>query len=175
MPKIAEKINRFNAYIGTTDAKNKLAGIADEVTLPDFKEMSETLNLAGMGGEIDSPSVGSFESAQIEISFSNISSEMFRLVMDDSVSLILRGAQEELDPGTLKKRFIGRTVTVKGMTKDFDLGKLKKGGYGEPKIVKEVVYYKDEHDGKTILEIDKFNDVYTVNGVNKMADISKLI
>ena len=175
MAKIAEKINRFNAYVGTTDAKNKLAGITDEVTLPDFKEMSESLNLAGMGGEIDSPSVGNFESAQTEIPFSNISREMFRLVMDDSVPLILRSAQEELDTGTLKKGFIGRAITVKGMTKEVDYGKLKKGGYGEPKIIKEIVYYKDEYDGETVTEIDKFNNVYIVNGVNKMADISRLI
>ncbi len=175
MAKIAEKINRFNAYVENSDAKNKLAGITEEVTLPDFKEMSESLNLAGMGGEIDSPTVGNFESAQIEIPFSNISSEMFRLVVDDSVPLILRSAQEELDTSTLKKGFIGRVVTVKGMTKEVDYGKLKKGGYGEPKVVKEIVYYKDEHNGKTIAEIDKFNNVYVVNGVDMMKDISKLI
>lgn len=175
MSKIAEKINRFNVYVESSTAANKLAGVTSEVTLPDFKEKSESLDLAGVGGDIDSPSIGSFESVTMEIPFSNISSDMLKLVADDSKAIILRSAQEELDTGSLTRSMIGRTITVKGMTKETDFGKLKKGGYGEPKVVKEVVYYKDEYNGSTLVEIDKFNNVYNVNGKDMLSNINSLI
>ncbi len=173
--KIAEKINRFNVYVGKSEASNKLAGVTSEVTLVDFKEKSESLDLAGVGGDVDSPSIGSFESATMEIPFSNISEDMLKLVADDSQVIILRSAQEELDTSDLSRSMLGRTVTVKGMTKEIDFGKLKKGGYGEPKVVKEVVYYKDEYNGKTLVEIDKFNNIYKVNGKDMLQNINSLI
>ena len=172
---LAEKINRYNAYVGSSTTENKLAGITSEVTLPTFKEKSEELDLAGMGGDIDSPSIGSFESTEVEIPFSNISEQMMRLVTDDSQSIILRSAQEELYSSNLSRSLIGRTITMKGMTKEINFGKLKKGGYGEPSVKKELVYYKEEYNGQTIIEVDKFNNVYVVNGEDKLAGLADLI
>lgn len=173
--KIPEKINRFRAYVGTVTSANQLVGITAETTLPTFEMMSETLSLAGTNGEIDSPSPGQFKSATIEIGFSNISREMFELVADDSKALILRGPQETLDQATQGKGFVQRAVTCKGMTKSINYGKLKKGGYGEPSITKEVLYYKDEYDGTVVTEIDKLNDKWVVNGKNMMADIEEML
>lgn len=174
MSRIAEKNNLFNAYLGTVNAKNKLMGVTDEVTLPEFEMASETLSLAGMAGEIDSPSPGQTKSAQIEIPFTNISKEALRAVAD-SESIILRAAQEQLDTETLSKSTIGRIITVRGMTKSINYGKLKKGGYGNPSIKKEVIYYKDVLDGETITEVDKFNGKCMINGKNMMQDVEQYI
>lgn len=173
--KIAEKINRFNAYSDVVNAANKLAGVTAEVTLPEFEFTSETISLAGMAGEVDSPSKGQLKSAQIEIPFSNISKEMLGLLADDNASIILRAAQEQIDTETLQKTHIGRVITAKGMTKKVNYGKLIKGGYGNPSITKELIYYKDELDGEVLTEVDKFNGKYKVNGVDIMADIDELI
>lgn len=61
------------------------------------------------------------------------------------------------------------------MTKSINYGKLKKGGYGNPSIKKEVIYYKEEIDGEVITEIDKFNGKCIINGTNIMQDIENLI
>ncbi len=175
MNNIAEKINRFNCYLGSADAKDRLIGITDEVTLVNFEAMSETLSLAGMAGEIDSPSTGQFKSAQVELTFTNISEESLRAAADDSKAIILRSAQEVLNTETLAKSHVGRVTTIRGMTKSIDYGKLKKGGYGNPKIKKEVVYYKEELDGEVITEIDKINGKCVINGVDIAPDIESLI
>ena len=175
MNKIAEKIRLFNAYVGSVDSANKLVGITDEVTLPDFEMMSETLSLAGLPGEIDSPSTGQFKSAQVEITFSNISEEALRLAADDSKALILRGAQEQLEKESYGSSTIGRALTIKGLTKGINFGKLKKGGYGNPSIKKEVLYYQDKVGETVITEVDKLNAKYVVNGVDMMADVADLI
>lgn len=175
MSKIAEKINLFNCYVGSADAAHKIVGITDEVTLPTFDTASETLSLAGMAGEVDSPSPGQFKSAQFELTFSNISEEGMKIAAEDNKTIILRAAQEQLDTDTLEKTHIGRVITIKGMTKEINYGKLKKGGYGNPSIKKEIIYYKDELDGKVITEVDKFNGKSIVGGKNLMSDIENLI
>ena len=62
---IPEKINAYNVYKGG----KKLIGISDEVTLPDFEAMTETISGAGVLGEIDSPAIGLFGSQEMEIPF----------------------------------------------------------------------------------------------------------
>ncbi len=175
MSRIAEKINLFNAYLGSANAANKLIGVTDELTLPEFENMSETISLSGMAGEIDSPSPGQFKSAQIEITFTNISRDSMSAAADDSKTIILRAAQEQVDTESLSKKSLGRVITIKGMTKAVNFGKLKKGGYGNPSIKKELVYYKEEYDGEVITEIDKFNTVCIINGKNIMQEIESLI
>lgn len=172
---IPDKINNYNAYSGKASTANKLIGVTSEITLPNFEYMSETLNLAGMAGEIDSPTVGQLKSATIEIPFSNIAITSLKIAADDSAPLILRSAQEFIDPKKNKKSFKNRTITIRGMTKSVDYGKLKKGGYGEPKITKEITYYKEVVDDKTITEIDKFNGKVTIGGVDLTKDIEKYI
>lgn len=172
---IPEKISLFNAYVGSADAANKLAGVTDEITLPEFESMSESLSLAGMGGEVDSPSPGQFKSAQMEIPFSNISLSCLKTVADDSKPIVLKAAQEQINTDTLEKSYVGRTITIRGMTKKINYGKLKKGGYGNPSITKEVIYYKDQLGDEVLTEVDKFNGKAVINGVNLMQNVENLI
>ena len=92
-----------------------------------------------------------------------MSKEAFGIMCDDSTSIILKSVQEIFNTETLKKIHIVRTITIKGMTKGHDYGKLKKGGYGNPTIKKEVIYYKDQVGEDVIEEIDKFNGKAVIN------------
>ena len=173
---IPEKIGRFNVYSGAADAANKLLAVTSEVKLPTFTFMSETLNLSGMAGEIDSPAKGQLQSAQIQLTFSNISEQAMSVAADDSKPIILRAEQEFLDRTTNAKVMKSRVITIKGMTKEIDFGSLKKAGYGNPSITKEVTYYKDVVDGVTITEVDKINGTpFVINGVNMAAETDSMI
>lgn len=175
MPKIPDKINNFNVYADTADAANKILGVTDEVTLPNFEYMSETLNLAGFAGEIDSPTAGQLSSATMEIPFSNMSKEGMAIAAADNKKIILRSAQEFIDSTTRMKEYKNRTITVIGMTKAFNMGSLKKGGYGNPSVTKEITYYKDEIDGEVVTEVDKVNGVCRINGQDAVSGIADLV
>lgn len=168
---IPDKINNYNVYTGTATTANKLIGVTDETTLVKLESMSETLSLAGMAGEIDSPTVGQYKSMEIELGFSNIAKSSLKVAAEDNTPLIIRSAQEFIDPENGMKSFQNRTITIRGMTKSIDYGKLKKGGYGNPSIKKEVVYYKEVIDGETVTEIDKFNGKSIVGGVDQTKEI----
>ena len=100
MAKIHDKTNIFKAYYGVVNETARLAGVTDEMTLPNFENISETLNLAGMVGEVDSPSAGQYKSVTIDIPFTQVSKESFDIMCDDSTSIILKSAQEILDTET---------------------------------------------------------------------------
>lgn len=172
---IPDKINRFNAYRGTATEANKLLGVTSEITLPKFESMTETLSLSGMAGEIDSPTVGQYKSVTMDITFTNIDQASLQLAADDATPLILRSAQEFIDPVTRCKSYQNRTITVCGLTKAIDYGKLKKGGYGEPKITKEVTYYKEVINDEVVTEHDKFNGKSVIGGVDITKDIMNYI
>lgn len=57
---IPSKINSFNVYKDGT----KLVGISDEVTLPDFESLTETLSGPGILGEVDDPTLRLSENPQ---------------------------------------------------------------------------------------------------------------
>ena len=53
---LPDKLNNFNVY----DGKYKLTGVASEITLPSLDPLTDTLNVAGMAGEIESEVIGSY-------------------------------------------------------------------------------------------------------------------
>jgi len=171
---VPDKTDRFNMYLGVVDAAHRIA-VTSEITLPTFEYMSATINLSGMAGEVDSPSSGQVKSTQIELPFTNVSKANFELAGNDSAIIILRAAVEILNTETLLRSYVNRTIMIKGFTKEINYGKLEKGGYGNPSIKKELIYYKDKVGNDVITEVDKFNGTTKINGVDLVADIEDLI
>lgn len=91
---IPTKINNYNVY----NEGEKLLGVGDELTLPDFEATSETVSGAGILGEIDDPTIGHFGNMQLEIPFRTLDKEATNM-MDQTraVQLTIRGAAQEID------------------------------------------------------------------------------
>lgn len=168
---IPDKVNNYNVYAETASDANKLIGVTNETTLPNVQSMSETINMAGMAGEVDSPTVGQYQSIEVTLNFTNIAKSSLEVAAKDNVPLILRSAQEFVNPEDSTKVFKNRTITIRGMTKAINFGSLKKSGYGNPSITKEVYYYKEVIDGEVVAEIDKFNGKAVIAGVDLTKDI----
>lgn len=54
-------------------------------------------------------------------------------------------------------------------------GKIKPGEGMDAKVKLELTYLMIENDGQQIIEIDKLNGIYRVNGEDMLADVSALI
>lgn len=168
---IPEKVVNYNVY----DDTEKLLGISGDVTLPKLEAMSETISGAGILGEYDSVNPGHFSATQVELTFRTLFEKSFSLLKYSGRSLVLRAAQQSYDvsSGAVNQR--GLKITIKWIPKGLDLGKLAVGAATESKNTLEVIYIKIEEDGKTMLELDKLNFVYNVDGEDMLADINKLI
>lgn len=168
---IPEKINDYNAYLDGT----RMIGVAASVSLPPVKMKTSTVSGVGVNGELDSPTIGQFESMEQEIQFNTLySSAMDALSPLTNVNLTLRAAQQVYDK-TGGYAFKGLRVVEMGRVKSFEPGKVEKGEAMEAKVILELTYLMIEVDGNQLLEVDKLNGVYKVNGVDMLAGVKSLI
>ena len=86
-------INRFNAY------KNgrQLIGVAGELNLPEVTNLTDSMEGAGTGGNMDIPVVGLLDDMEMEIAFMSLCEDIFS-VMDptESADITLNGALQGL-------------------------------------------------------------------------------
>mgnify|MGYP000066806832 CR=1 FL=1 len=171
MNNIPEKINAFNVYKSGT----LLVGLSDEVTLPDFEAITETLSGPGILGELESVAIGQFSSMEIEIPFRQVDEPMFTLVdQSTAVDLTLRGSIQFTDGSTGATDFKPMRVVVRGKNKTVTGGKVKQGTGTASAVKLEISYILIEIDSKPKIELDKLNFVYKVNGVDLLAKVRKM-
>lgn len=170
MKSIPTKINRYNVY----NSGNRLLGMGDELTLPDFEASTETVSGAGILGEIDDPTPGYFTNQEIEIPFRILDKEATDMLdITKAVQLEIRGAEQTTNSeGDIK--FRGVRVVVRGRSNKFTPGKMKAGNPMDTSITLSILYILIELEGEPVLELDKMNEVFKINGNDILAKVKEL-
>lgn len=168
---IPEKIVNYNVY----DEGKKLVGVAGEITLPSLEAMSEEISGAGIAGSYESPTPGHFGSITMEIPFRTLIESTFSLLEPRGRTLTFRASQQSYDVASGRIAHRGLKITVKTMPKSISLGTLGIGKPTETSNTVEVMYLKIEENGVVLLELDKINFIFVVNGIDVFADIRKHI
>ena len=167
---IPEKINEYNAYLDGT----KMIGVAASVTLPEVNMKTSTVSGVGVNGELDSPTIGQFESMEQEIQFNTLySSAMDMLSPLSTVNLTLRASQQVYDKQG-GYNFKGLRVVEIGRVRSSTPARWKRRGHGAT-VTLELTYLMIEVDGQQLLEVDKLNGIYKVNGTDMLAGVNSLI
>ena len=166
---IPEVLNHFNVY---NEKANKLIGISGEIELPELEAITDTLEGSGVLGEIEDPVTGQFASAKIKIPFAVLYEDMFSLMnTTEPTQLTLRASMQCMDPTTGKTDYYPVKIVVRGKASTSSLGKVVKGKKMEPEVEMEILYIKVQINNKTVLELDKLNFVFVLNGVDMLAKI----
>lgn len=162
--------NTFNVY----SKGNRLIGLSNEITLPDFTTATEEMSGSGLLGKFNEAVMGHFDSQEMEIPFLNLDDDIFSFADPlEVMDLNLRASQQRLDKQTGGANWRGFRMGIRGRLKSFKPGKLKQGGRMDASIVLEVFYILIEIDGEVKLELDKLNEVYRVGGKDIMEDMRK--
>ncbi len=170
MKTIPTKINKYNVYRGG----NRLLGVGEELTLPDFEALSETVSGAGLLGEIDDPTVGAFGNMEQDVPFRLLDEDAFDMMdMTKAVDLEIRGAAQTVNSsGDIE--FVPVRVALRGRSKKLGGGKLKAGSPMDSGVTLTVLYILIEVDGSPMVELDKINEVFKVRGVDILAKIKEM-
>lgn len=170
MNTIPTKVNRYNVY----NAGDRLLGMGDELTLPDFEASSETVSGAGILGEFDDPTVGYFSNQEMEIPFRVMDREAVDMLdMTKAVHLTIRGAQQTTNSeGDIE--FRAMRVVVRGRAAKFSPGKVKAGNPMDTSVTLTVLYILIELEGKPVLELDKLNEVFKINGKDVLKKVKEM-
>lgn len=166
---IPEVINNYNVY---DDRARKMIGISGEVELPELEAITDTVEAAGILGEVEDPVTGQFASMKIKIPFSNLYEDIFKLMdTTNPPQLTLRGSMQVMNSATGGTDYVPVKIVVRGKATTSSLGKLVKGKKGEPEIELEILYIKVMINNRTTLELDKLNFVFAVNGKDMLAKV----
>ncbi|OPJ63686.1 phage major tail tube protein [Clostridium chromiireducens] len=168
---IPEKIVNYNAYLDN----DKLIGLNTDVTLPKLEQMTSTVSGAGIAGEYESTVPGHFGKIEIDVTFNTVTEQSAELLIPGAKTLVFRASQQSYDVASGASKFRPLKVTTKILSKGVDLGKLTVGKQTGTKNTFEVIYLKVEENGKELIELDKLNFVFKVNGVDVLAAIRNQI
>lgn len=166
---IPELLNHYNIY---NDKAKKLVGISGEVELGELEALTDTIEGAGVLGEIEDAVTGQFASIKIKIPFAVLYEDMFTLMdTTNPTQLTLRSSMQCMDPTTGATGYYPVKIVVRGKATNTSLGKVVKGKKGEPAIELELLYIKIQINNKTTLELDKLNFKFVLNGKDMLAKI----
>ena len=97
---------------------------------------------------------------------------MFSIVNTTEPPLLtLRGSMQCTDPKTGATGYYPIRVVVRGKAKTTTLGKVAKGKKMESEVELEILYIKVEINNAVVLELDKLNFVFVLNGIDMLAQI----
>lgn len=166
---IPEVLNHYNVY---NDKAKKLIGISGEIELGELEALTDTLEGAGVLGEIEDAVTGQFASIKIKIPFSVLYEDMFSIIdTTNPPQLTLRASMQCMDPTTGATGYYPVKIVVRGKATNTNLGKATKGKKMEPEVELEVMYIKIQINKKTTLELDKLNFKFVLNGKDMLAKI----
>ncbi len=169
MAQIPERLINFRCYAGPAA---EFLGMTD-VELPAFELMTETISGAGMAGEYASPVLGHFASMQVKLKWRAVTAEMLGLLAPSREVFDVRGSIQLQDPmlGQLVTRAL--RVECTGQLKGLNPGKLEPGKVMAAEVDVEIATIRISLDDVPIIELDKFNFIFKVNGVDYLAQVRR--
>lgn len=147
-----------------------MKGVAD-IKLPSFESLTDTVKGAGIAGEYDSPTIGHFKAMQLELTWRTVGADLVQMMSQTAQRLDCRGAFQEYDAanGTYAVRQV--RVVVQGPSTKNDFGKMENGATTNGTSTVEVMYIRIDIDGVNVVELDKLNYKYVVNGIDYLASV----
>lgn len=143
------------------------AGQVDEYTPPVLNIQTEDYR----GGGMDAPVAISMGMEKLETSFALIAYDkdvlaLWGVAQGSEVPMTVRGALES-HSGTVTPV----VHTMRGKIRSIDSGTWQAGQKPQLKFTLDLTYYKLEHNGQVVHEIDVVNMVRTINGIDVLAEI----
>ena len=136
---------------------------------------NETTDIAGAGisGTLSFPIKGNFSNFTSTLHFRTLTTAGCKILSQNrGHHLSLRGAKEVFDAGSGERKVVPVRVDMRCHGTKLTAGKLEAGATMDTELEVMLDALKITIDGKTALEIDKFNYVYSVDGEDMLADVS---
>ena len=165
---IPEVINAFNAYHNG----NKMVGVTDSVTLPTLEAITEEVRGAGILGSYETSIPGHYSSIAQDVPFRILDEDIFTIMNpNEPVDLTFRASEQSTVKATGALDYTSMRIVERGRLKSFTPGKLEQGKQMDATATLEILYMLVEIDGKTMLEYDKLNSKFVINGTDTLEKV----
>lgn len=168
--KLSNKTIQYSVYGKIDDAMKQLANLTS-VQLPSIENLTDTIKGAGIMGEIDLPSLCQTGPMTFSLGFRTDDADAAVLSAPKVEEFEVRWVVDKLDTANISIGTDAHKAVIKGLSKKYDPGKVETGSAMEGSNEYEALYYKKFVNGVSVIEIDKLNNVFRVNGIDYAADI----
>lgn len=168
---IPEKLVNYRLFV---DGQMNESALVD-VDLPDIQFMSETISGAGILGEIESVTVGHTSALTLGLNIRTLKDEDFKILQPREYSLEIKAGVQSSSRTNGEIKIGKYHIMVKGFPKGISLGKASVGKAMDSKKEFTVNYIKIELDGEEVLELDKKNMIFKMNGTDFLTDLRAAI
>ena len=170
MAKIDELVINFVVYEDATE----YLGMA-EATLPDLEFLTEEINGAGIGGNVEELIIGHLSAMTTTLNFRTVCKSAVRLLEPRVHKLDLRVAQQQMNNRTSETEVSSLKHIMKVKPKKTALGKVAAASTADVSGEYAVSYYALYIDGKKNTEIDPLNFICIINGYDYLAKVRKAL
>ena len=157
----------FEAY----DSGERMLGLTT-IDLPELELEQTDTKGAGILGTVSWPVRGNFSNFTTTFHWLTLTETGAKFLNQKQGYLIsLRGAQEGYDAGNGERKVIPVRVDLRCHTTKLSLGKFEPGSQTETELEVMLDYVAITINGQKVLEIDKFNSRFVVNGEDVLEDV----
>ena len=169
---IPEVLNGYNVYDGDGD---ELIGITEDMSIAELASKVAIISGAGIPGSYEVPVLGHLEPITQELPFRLLYRPVLTMANQlKPVRLNVRGAIQVTNKSTQISDLAGFRYVVGGRCKNISGGNLKPGDVMGSKISIAATYVLFEIDGEKLIEVDKLNSIYRIDGVDLMERVRRL-
>ena len=141
------------------------AGLIEEFNQPKLVAKTEEFRAGGMAAPVKLElGMEALDADFTLVSYSKDVLALWGVQPGQTVPLVVRGFLESADGSSTAV-----AITMRGRITELDGGTWKPGEKPSMKVTLSLNYYKLEHGGAVVQEIDVLNMVHVVNGVDRLA------
>lgn len=145
------------------------------LTRPSLENLTDTISGAGILGEIDMPTLAQLASMTYEIGLRRENPSAIKLFEQKTQELEIRWVTDTVDSATGNSAVSASKDIIKGRPKTLEQGTIENNAAQAGNLILEVLYFKHIQDGVTLIEIDKLNNVFIINGTDYAQQIRDAI
>jgi P2 family phage contractile tail tube protein len=153
---------------------NNFMGLT-QATLPNIAFIIQQIQGAGINGNIDVPIAGMMEAMELALNWRSPTEAAKSLATPKSHHLDLRVAHQYWDTTASEYGIEADKYVMVCRPKAMNPGNIQPATPADSANTFSVVYYAGYRDGTKIWEIDPFNYICTINGVDYFAPIRKAL
>lgn len=172
--KIGNKTVQYSVY-GEINKKLQYLDDTTSLQLPSFEMLSDTMKGSGIMGEIDWPSYLSVGSSEFSVNMRVDEEKAAYMSAPGKKRFEVRWVVDKFDTNNVSIGVDSHKAVIVCVPKKYDPGKVETNTSSDGSNGFEVLYYKKTVNGKDIIEIDKLNYIYKVNGVDYGANVKSLL
>ena len=151
-----------------------LIGVA-KVTMPPIKYKTVTATGAALMGDVTIPLASMIEPMTISIDFSSVADAVVQLGTNEWHDVSLYLADQYFDGVTRKEELEQIRFEMSIRPTEINQGTIQTANAADASGAYSVCKYTVYKAGKKVIDIDQFNQIHEVNGVDNAADIRKAL